>query len=58
MKKETKQALVELFDACHAADCNCTVKERESGHKTECWKPDFEDVLRNAEEAVVNEEAS
>lgn len=38
----------ELLDAMTDVQCNCSLRERESGHRTECWMP----ALREAVNAL------
>ncbi len=37
--------LVEVAAASLHAQCGCTIKERLSGHKTDCWFPRLEEAL-------------
>ena len=37
--RESRDAIAELIEAAGDAQCDCTVRERDSGHKLECWMP-------------------
>jgi len=45
-------ALAGLVEAARVAQCACTPKQREAGHKSGCWFPEFQARLRVASEAV------
>lgn len=34
-----------LVDAAHQAQCSCTLLERDSGHRSDCWFPDLKAAL-------------
>lgn len=39
----------ELVEAANHANCSCSPKERDSGHKSGCWMPILEAALARAE---------
>lgn len=41
-------AIDELLAAAEQAQCGCTVRERASGHLTECWMPDLSAAIAKA----------
>lgn len=38
----------ELVAACESAQCECTPRERMSGHQAGCWFPAMQDVIARA----------
>lgn len=46
-------AAPELYEACRTASerCGCSVSERDSGHRSECYMPQIEAALAKAENA-------
>ena len=39
-----------LREALRRVDCGCTLRERESGHRVGCWKPEVDAILAETEE--------
>ncbi len=39
----------ELLEAAKQAQCGCSIAERESGHRVECWMPALLDAIAKAE---------
>lgn len=37
-----------MLAALKSAQCDCSVRERDSGHKVGCWMPDAIDVIAKA----------
>lgn len=42
-------ANVDLLAACKDAQCDCTIRERDSGHKVGCWFPAMQAAIARAE---------
>lgn len=40
------KAFTECYDALNEAQCNCTLQERDSGHKTDCWMPEVIEIIQ------------
>lgn len=43
-----RQQLAELLEAAKTAQCDCSPKERDSGHKSECWFPALREAIAKA----------
>lgn len=41
-------ALPDLLKVCQVAQCDCTARERDSGHKSGCWFPAMQTALEKA----------
>lgn len=41
-------AAPDLLEAAQAADCACSVRERDSGHRTGCWMPALQAAIAKA----------
>lgn len=43
--QELRAALEAIRAAAKNAQCDCTLAERDSGHKTDCWMPEFREAI-------------
>ena len=34
--------------------CSCTLRERDSGHLTECWKPEANEIIEELERQLAD----
>lgn len=48
-RRHAANVLPELVEACRHAECNCSVREIDSGHRSGCWFPAFQAALEKAE---------
>ena len=56
--KRLRAALSELVVATDDIDCECSINQRISGHRTRCWKPAFDESLESARAALDTKEES
>ena len=47
--QQAEAKMARVVEAAGAAQCGCTLLQRESGHLVECWKPNLEAALTPAE---------
>lgn len=49
---EARAAVAELIEAAGQAECGCSLRERESGHRVGCWMPDLTAALAHVDGAA------
>jgi hypothetical protein len=47
-----ERAVLGLVNIIHRQDCSCTLRERASGHQSECDKPQTEEALQKIIDAL------
>lgn len=43
--REASDAVNGLLEAAMQAECSCSLKERDSGHRLECWMPNLKAAI-------------
>jgi len=47
-------AIPELLTQCMWVQCECSAMERESGHRSGCWFPEFGEALENVRKHMIH----